>query len=156
MSSIKDAFAAPSAFTITLNSLASSNTLVGRVASMIDNTTNLYESALVSVTLKTSATPTANTLAYVFLIRSNNDGTPIIDDNASQTDAAITITNAFLLGSILCPTATANLVLSKTFDTSFLGPLGPKWTIAVVNSFKSALASSGNSASFIGRSQTVA
>lgn len=154
-STIKDQFAAPAAFTISLNSLASSNAGVGRQSTLVDNTTNLYESAIVSLTLKTGTTPTANTLLYIYLLRSNNDGTPIADDNAGASDAAITIVEASLLGVLVCPTATANLLLSKNFDTSPLGPLGPKWGIAVVNASQAALAASGHLASFIGRTQQV-
>jgi len=102
-------------------------------------------------------TPTANSVAYVFLIRSNNDTTPIADDGAGTTDAAITIVQSNLLGVILCPSATTGAVLAKNFDTLPLGlPLGPKWGVAVVNSTQVALSSSGHTVDFIGRTQTVA
>src|SRR6185312_4955761 len=126
MATIKDQFAAPAAFTISLNSLASSNAGAGRQSTLVDNTANLYESAIVSVSLKMGTTPTANTLCYVFLIRDNADSTPLRDDSAGASDAAITINNAALLGVLLCPSATTGQQLTKNFDTSPLGPLGPK------------------------------
>jgi len=156
MATIKDQFAAPAAFTISLNSLASSNAGAGRQSTLVDNTTNLYESAIVSVSLKMGTTPTANTLCYVYLIRSNNDSTPLVDDGAGASDAAITIVESSLLGVLVCPSATTGLQITKNFDTSPLGPLGPKWGIAVVNSTQVALSSSGHTASYIGRTQTVA
>lgn len=156
MATVKDQFAAAAAFTITLNSLASSNAGAGRQSTLVDNTTNLYLSAIVSVSLKMGTTPTANTLSYVYLIRSNNDGTPLIDDGAGASDAALTVVNASLLGVLLCPSATTGAQITKNFDTSPLGPLGPKWGICVINSTQVALSASGHTASFIGRTQTVA
>jgi hypothetical protein len=155
MATVNDKFAAGAAFTITLNSLANSTAGVGRQSTIIDNTTNLYLSALVSVAIKMGTTPTAGGLVYVYLIRDDND-LPIIDDNGGASDAAITIVNAPLLGVLLCPSATTGIVLSRTFDTSQLGPLGPKWGIAIVNGSGVALSSSGHTAEYTGRTQTVA
>jgi hypothetical protein len=155
MASVKDAFAAGAAFTVTLASLASSTSGVGRQSTIIDNTSNLYLSALVALAIKAGTTPTANSLIYVYLIRDDND-TPVIDDNGGASDAAITIVNAPLLGVILVNSATSNLVYSRIFDTSQLGPLGPKWGIAIVNSSGVALNASGHVTEWVGRYQTVA
>lgn len=158
MATIKDQFSAVSAFTITLASLANSTAGVGRQSTMIDNSTNLYESAIISLTITTGTTPTANTPIYVFLIRSNKDTTAIRDDGAGASDAGITIVQSVPLGAIIVPAATSNAAYKRNFDTSSLGPLGPEWGIAVVNSSGAALNSTGGNhvASWIGRTQTVA
>lgn len=156
MSVIQDKFAAAVALTLTAASLASSNVGVGRQGTLVDNTALLDISAEISVSLKMGNTPTANSNLYVYLIRSNNDGTPLIDDNAGASDAGLTIVNATLLGSMLCPSATTGLQVTKNFDTGPLGiPLGPKWTIAIVNSTQVALSSSGHTISYLGRQQQV-
>lgn len=156
MATIKDAFAAVTAFTITLASLASSVAGVGRQSTMVDNTTNLFISAIISLTVKVGTTPTANSVIWVYLIRSNKDTTAIRDDTAGATDAGITIVNAQLLGIIPIPAATSNVAYNRNFDTSALGPLGPEWGIALVNGSGVALNASGHVADFIGRTQTVA
>lgn len=156
MASVLDAFASVANFTLTLASLANSTVGVGRQSTLIDNTSNKYTSALISLNIKVGTTPTANSLIYVYLIRSNADGTPIADDNAGASDAGITIVNASLLGTILVPDTTSNANYRKTFDTKFLGSLGPKWGIAIVNSSGVALNASEGVYSYIGVSQTVA
>lgn len=156
MADIKDTFSSVSAFTLTLASLANSVVGVGRQSTLIDNTSNKYSSALISLNIKVGTTPTANSLIYVYLIRSNNDGTQIADDNAGASDAGITIVNAPLLGTILVPDATSNANYRKLFDTKFLGSLGPEWGIAIVNSSGVALNASEGAYSWIGVSQSVA
>lgn len=132
--------AAAVAFTITLASLASSVVGVGRQSTLI--TGNTARSALVGVKITTGTTPTINTLVYVYLIR--GDGT-INDDGAGATDAAITVINAPLLGTILVPATTTAAAYTALFDTKFLGSLGPTWGIAIVNSTVAALnATAGN------------
>ena len=145
------------AMTITLASLASSTAGVGRQSTLIDNTSNNYLSAKVSVQVTVGTTPTANSLIYVYLLTQDNAGTPIADDGAGLTDAGITIVNAQLLGTILVPAATSNVAYKKIFDTSFLGPLPPKWGIALVNSSGVALNSTaGNHAvNYIGYREQV-
>lgn len=158
MATVKDSFAAVANFTITLASLANSTSGAGRQSTIIDNTSNLYTSAQVSLKITVGTTPTANSLIYVYLIRSNNDTTAIIDDGAGASDAALTVVNAPLLGTILCSAATSNTAYYGVFDTKALGSLGPKWGIAVVNSTGVALNATGGNhvASYIGITQTVA
>lgn len=156
MAVVKDTFAAPAAFTLTLASLANSAVGVGRQSTLVDNTTNLYTSALISLNIKVGTSPTANSLIYVYLIRSNNDGTQIADDNAGASDAGITIVNAPLLGTIVCSATTSDANYRKLFDTKFLGSLGPEWGIAVVNNTGVALNAAEGAYSFIGVTQTVA
>lgn len=158
MATIKDSYAAAQAITITLASLASSTAGVGRQGTLVDNTTNLYTSAIVSVNIKMGTTPTANTIVTVYLIRSNNDGTAIIDDGAGTTDAGLTVVEAPVLGTLVNPNTTTGNVLKANFDTKSLGSLGPKWTVAVVNSTGVALDATGGNhvISYVGVTQTVA
>jgi hypothetical protein len=85
--------------------------------------------------------PTAGAVYALFLLRS--DGT-VADDNAGASDAAITIENAPLLGTIIV-TATTNKNFYGVFDTATLGPLGSSFGIAVLNGSGQALnATEGN------------
>lgn len=158
MATVKDTFAAIADFTITLASLASSTAGVGRQGTLIDNTTNLFTSALISVKFTVGTTPTINTPISVYLVRSDNNSTPLIDDGAGASDAGLTIKNSPLLGVLICNATTSNVAYTGVFDTSSLGALGPKWTIAIVNSTGvTANATAGNfKASYIGVYKTVA
>lgn len=133
MANIKDAISAVSSFTITLASLANSTAGVGRQSTMIDNSTNLYQGALIALSIKVGTTPTANSLIDVYLLRSNKDITAIRDDGAGASDAGLTVVNAQKLGSILVNTATTGTVYKALFDTRALGALGNEWGIAIVN-----------------------
>jgi len=158
MATVKDAFASVASFTITLASLASSTTGGGRQSTIVDNTTNLYTSAQIELAIKVGTSPTANSLIYVYLIRDNNDVTPLRDDGAGASDATITIINAPLLGTILCNASTTGATYRGIFDTKPLGSLGPKWGIAIVNATGVNLDSTeaNHIKSYIGITQTVA
>src|SRR5581483_2052642 len=99
-----------------------------RQSTMVDNTTNLYTSAIIALklTVSGSVSPTANSLMYVYLLRGDSSLT-VADDAAGSTDAGITINNAPLLGSILCTATTTGASYYGVFDTKFLGSLGPKF-----------------------------
>lgn len=156
MATIKDNYAAIASFTITLASLANGSM---RQSTLIDNTTNLYTSALVSVSLKMGTSPSSNAPCYIYLIRSDNNGTPIIDDLGGASDAAITINNAQLLGVLNTKSSAATGdVLAGVFDTKSLGSLGPKWGIAVDNESGVTFNATGGNfvCSYIGVTQTVA
>jgi hypothetical protein len=146
MADFKSKYAASAALTITLASLASSTAGAGRQCTLLDNSSNLYLSALIYAKITVGTTPTLNSLIYFYLIRSDK-ATPLRTDNAGASDAAITITNAKLLGTMLIPATTSNVTYYAEFDTSLLGELGPEWGIAVVNSSGVALNSTaGNHA----------
>lgn len=156
MATVKELLAAVASFTLTLSSLANSAVGVGRQSTLVDNSTNLYLAAEISLNIKVGTTPTANSLIYVYLIRSNADGTPIADDNAGASDAGLTVVNASLLGTIVVPDATTGANLRKIFNTEFLGSLGPKWGIAIVNNSGAALNASEGVYTWIGINKTVA
>lgn len=118
---------ARSAFTITVDSLAAGS---ARQSTLIDNTSLNRPGAIVTVCLESGTAPTAGKTYDIYLIR--KDGTSATD-SAGASDAAITIVNAQLLGSIVV-TASANSNFIAEFDTAPLGPLGGTWGIAVKNS----------------------
>jgi hypothetical protein len=123
---------ASAGFTITLAALANA---AARQSTLLSNS-NDYPAALIFLKISSNASaPTAGAVYQVYLLRS--DGT-IADDAAGASDAAITIENAPLLGTIVV-TATANKAFYGVFDTAPLGPLGPTWGIAVKNSSGQAL-----------------
>jgi len=131
-----DAFAN---FTITLASLASG---AARQSTIITNP-NRRPAALINLRINSGNAPSAGTIYELYLIRSDNI-TTYRTDNAGAADAAITIVNAQLLGTIVV-TNNANTNFYGDFDTSPLGPLGPAWGIAVKNSTDQALnAAEGN------------
>lgn len=126
---------ASAAFTITLASLADGS---ARQSDMIDNTTN-RQGALVYLRIKSGASaPTAGTVYEVYLLRGDAATPNVTDDGAGETDAAITIENAQLLGAIKVTNDAAKNFYG-VFDTWPLGPLGPTWGIAVRNKSGQAL-----------------
>lgn len=126
-SEIRTKLDTPAAFAITLASLANAT---ARQSTLLVNT-NSRPAALVFVKLKSgAAAPTVGTVYEIYLLRS--DGS-ISDDAAGALDAAITIENAPMLGTIVV-TATGNKNFYGVFDTAALGPLGSAWGIAIKNS----------------------
>lgn len=131
-----DAFAN---FTITLASLASGS---ARQSTIITNP-NQRPAALINLRINSGNAPAAGTIYELYLLRSDNI-TTYRTDNAGAADAAITIVNAQLIGTIVV-TNNANTNFYGDFDTSPLGPLGPAWGIAIKNSTDQALnATEGN------------
>jgi hypothetical protein len=128
---ILNALGSRTSFTITLASLASSTTGVGRQATLVDNTTTKAAAALVYLKITTGTTPTINKNVYVYLLRYDNSA--IGDDSVGASDAAWTRVNAQLLGTIFVNSASSNIAYYGVFDTAFLGVLGPKWAIGIVH-----------------------
>jgi len=111
---------------MTLASLANGN---AQQSTIVSNSNN-YPAALIFLKITSgSVAPTNGTVYEVYLLR--GDGTNKTD-NAGASDAAITIENAPLLGTIVV-TNNANKAFYGEFDTSPLGPLGSEWGIAVKN-----------------------
>ena len=117
-------------FTCTLASLA---TATSRQSTMINNSSN-HPAAIITMKIKSgSVAPTAGTTYDIFLLRGDDASSSTYrTDGAGATDAAITIENALLLGSIVVTATTAKNFYGD-FDTAPLGPLGPEWGIAVRN-----------------------
>lgn len=90
--------------------------------------------ALVYIKIKSGAVaPTAGKVYEIYLLRGDDAAAPNYrTDGHNMTDAAITIENAQLLGTIIV-TNTAAKVFYGEFDTAPLGPLGPEWSIAIKN-----------------------
>jgi hypothetical protein len=130
---IRTKFDAIANFTITLAALASGS---ARQSTIIANANN-RAAALIYLRLESGNAPAAGTIYELYLIR--DDGvTNIRTDGAGAADAAITIVNAQLIGTIVVTNA-ANTNFYGDFDTSPLGPLGPKWGIAIRNSTDQAM-----------------
>lgn len=131
---IRTKFDAVATFTITLASLASGS---ARQSSILTNANN-RGAAVIYLKIRSGAgAPAAGTIYELYLIR--DDGvTTLRTDNAGAADAAITIVNAQLIGTLVV-TNNANTNFTGDFDTAPLGPLGPKWGIAVKNSTDQAL-----------------
>jgi hypothetical protein len=134
MADLKLAYAASTAITCTLASLA---TNTARESTAIDNTTNKYLDALVAVTIKLqTGTPAADKAIYVYAYGSE-DGTNYTD-NATGTDAAVTMrapTNLKLIGVIATPDAGALTYKGPPMSiaAAFGGILPRKWGIVVQN-----------------------
>lgn len=115
-------------FTITLAALASA---AARQSTMVANANN-RGAAIVYLKIESGNAPAAGTIYEVYLLRADSAGT-YRSDGAGAADAAITIVNAQILGTIVV-TNNANTNFFGDFDTSPLGPLGFTWGIAVKNS----------------------
>jgi hypothetical protein len=136
---IKDKFGTSTALTVTLASLANS---AGRQSTLVDNTTSRYQDLLLLVNIKTANTPTPNSIAEVYLIRSDNDGTEHRDDGAGTSDAALTPLNAQLVGALRSSGAPGT---GETLKGSFLVHRpGPEWGVVVFNRTGQALDSTGS------------
>lgn len=131
-------------FTQTLASLAAG---AARQSTMVDNTTTRQPSALIGYDIQSGGTaPTAGTIYEIFLLRGVDSGTAgaLRDDNAGTTDAAITIENAQLVGTLVV-TNTINKHFTAIWTTANLGVLGRAFGTAVRNSTNQALnATEGN------------
>lgn len=116
MANVKIEYAASSAITITLASLATSATFVaGRESTLIDNASNKYLDYILSGKITTGTTPTVNTEIRVYVVGIMDDSTwPDVFDG---TDSAETVTNAFILDG-LCALA-ARLQVSATSDVGY-------------------------------------
>lgn len=155
--------------TITLNSLASSQT-AGRQSTEVDNTSDLFLDALVTVKL---TFPTAGSLAndktvYVYAwgvvdtsgpTRPGEIASASANSTIGATDAAYTInangTPLSLIGMINTPTLNTSsngVIVSNPMSVAaaFGGNLPPKWGIVIVNFCGVTLHSSGNSAWYQG------
>lgn len=127
---IKELFDSSTALTITLASLASSTTGVGRQSAIVDNTSEKYQKIILYVKITVGTTPTANRTIRLYLIRDDNNDTNHRSDGAGASDAGLTVNNARPIGSILVPANTSNVAYYAEFE---IYDPGPKWGVAVVH-----------------------
>jgi hypothetical protein len=120
--------------TITLASLVQA---AARQSTVIDNTTNVFTDALVTVKLKTGAGTSANQKAFNVYAFATTDGGTTYTENAGASDAAITLTsppNAVLIGVISTPSASTTYVGGPfSIASAFGGSLPDHWGIIVEN-----------------------
>lgn len=136
---IKPKWSSPSALTITLASLASSTSGVGRQSTMVDNSVTRYRRIFLLLAIKLGTSPNSNAPISVYLLR--YDTTAIRTDGAGATDAALTIKQAIPIGVLTTgPSAATGDVLIGDFVVD--NP-GPSWGIAIVNGSGVALDSTG-------------
>lgn len=155
MADIKSAYGAVTALTVTnLHSLANSPT-AGWQSAVVDNTSNLYLDALVTVVLDFANTAPANAFqAYVFAYGGIESG--VYSNPASGSEGAITLTNVTttpqnlrLIGVV--PYNTQDEVAESSpmsVAQAFGGVLPPYWGVVIVNYSGAALAASGNTVKY--------
>jgi hypothetical protein len=122
--------------TCTLASLASSAT-AAREATVIDNTSNLFDDALVYLKLKLQTGTPANDKAIYVYFYCSEDGSNYTD-NVTGADAAVTLrvpTNLFGPFIVQCPDSggLSYKVIIPSVAGFFGGRLPPKWGIVIRN-----------------------
>jgi hypothetical protein len=131
-------YASNATITCTLASLTSSAT-VGRGCAAVDNSSNLYVDAILTIAVKTSGSALANDKAcYVYLYGCGADGiyNGGSDENVG-TDASVTVDSPTNLKGpyvIACPSisTTYRLVVASVAE-AFGGILPYKWGFVLVN-----------------------
>lgn len=135
MSSVKAAFGSNAqAITCTINSLANTGQ---RQSTVVDNSTNLYLDALVSLTFETADAATAATGQVNVYAYGTADGGTTYSDGATGSDGAITLTvppNMRLIG-VVNAVANATDYWGGPFSVAaaFGGILPDHWGIVVEN-----------------------
>jgi len=131
--------------TITIASLANA---AARESTVVDNTSNKFEDALVGIKIKSGGSGTASTgQVYVYAYGTADTGTPTYMDNVTGSDAAITLTvppNLRLIGIL-------NVVANSTtykglfpVARAFDGILPEKWGIVIQNNCGGTLDATGS------------
>lgn len=137
MADIKLAYGSATNITCSLASLASSAT-AGRESTYVDNDTNLYVDALVQLKIQLqTGTPANDKTIYVYAYGSIDSGTTYTD-NATGSDAAITLRTppvSRLIGTIPCPDSGGLVYESQPMRVApaFGGILPDRWGIIVLN-----------------------
>lgn len=155
----KIAYSSNTTITCTLNSLASSTTAARSCAAVV-NSTNLYDDAILTIAVTTSASALAAPFAcYVYLYGSGADG--VYNGSSAEaegTDIGITLgvpTN--LLGPFVlnCPASSVvyRLVIGSIASV-FGGVLPYGWGFVLQNQTGQNLASSGHLAEYTGITYT--
>lgn len=156
MSDIKVAFGTNGqSITCTITSLANNGQ---RQSTVVDNTTNLYLDALVTVRVKAAAASTSSTgFVRVYAYGTVDNGT-LYTDGATGSDGSITLTNPpnmRLIGVISVVADSATYVGGPfSVAAAFGGILPAKWGIVVENKTGATLDASTGEAKYQGVYQT--
>lgn len=139
--------------TITLNALASSAT-AGRASTAVDNTSNVFLDALVSIHIDFPNSAPANDKAiYVYVYGSANGGTNY-SGGITGTDAAYTMDDPTVLRLVgVIPIPTQNKVYYAgpfSIAAAFGGVLPDRWGIYIRNYAGQTLGSTNNAAYYQG------
>lgn len=155
----KISYGASTSITCTLNSLANSTT-AGRGSASVDNSTNLYDDAMLSIAVQTGASGlTAPNCCYVYIYGSSADGLFLGSSAESEgTDAAVTLdTPTNLLGPFVLNAPAASItyrLVIGSIASVFGGVMPYKWGFVLQNQTGAALAASGNTAVYTGITYT--
>jgi hypothetical protein len=119
LATIKAAYAASSALTITLASLATSSTLlVGQESDVVDNSTNLYLDYLIAGVITAGTSPVAGSIEVHVVAMRDDTNWPDVFDGANSAE---TITSADIKNAI-CRSVTS-LTTGTTSNQAY--PFGP-------------------------------
>lgn len=135
MAILKPSYAAATALTITLNSVANN---ASATSSTVTNAANLYSDAMVELLITTGTGTTAAGYIEVF-VKGSIDNTDFASDAADRKVA-----------SFAAPTASTVYKCIFSLASGYGGVLPQYWQIRVRNATGAALAASGNSAAFSG------
>lgn len=139
-STIKAAYQALTALTITLDSLGNGT---ARQSTRVTQTSPAEMFVEISGELKTGTTPGSSKFCEIYFIRRDGNATANADDAAGASDAAITIANAQLLASI--PMSSSDNTVTR-FGPIVVPNPGLDFVVAVKNGTSANLnASSGAS-----------
>jgi hypothetical protein len=125
------------AITVTLASLASSST-AGRSCAAVDNGTNLFDDALVTIAVKTSASALANDKACYIYVYGSEDGTAYDGSSAEAegTNVAVTFDSPTnLKGPVVlaCPASSVTYKTTFSVASMFGGVMPRKWGFVLQN-----------------------
>lgn len=151
-------YSASTAITMTTNSLAASVTTC-RQSTVIDNSSNLYVDAYVTIISSTSNSALGSSFTIPVYISGSEDGTNFDHDNAAlgASDASYTINAATnLKRAALINAGTPGTSYIYTFSVAqlFGGAMPRKWAVIECNDTNQTLAGSGNSSSYTGITYT--
>lgn len=135
MATIRMSYSAATAITITINSLANGSSAT---SSTVTNAVNLYTDVLAEVIIATGTGTSATGFCEVYL-KGSIDNTDFSSDAADRK-----------IGTVATPTASTTYKLIANLASAFGGAMPQYWQIRVRNASGSALAASGNSASYSG------
>lgn len=162
MASVKIAYGTSTAIVITLASLASSAT-AGRTCTAVDNSSNLFDDALVTLAFKTSSSALANDKTVYVYVYGSEDGTVFNASSAEGvgTDGASTPdspTNMKGPIAVSCPAVSTTYRTVFSVAGFFAGRMPKKWGFVVRNFTGQALDSTGGNhqATYTGITYTVA